>query len=122
MIGRGAIRNPWIFGQLAAAFRGETPAAPSHRDLLAYVTELYHELAGETRRFIPNSHVQRMKKTMSYIAHGLEGYFEHDMRRMRTPEDFHDICRRHLDHDTPLPPRPPAGSKLFCGFDALVAG
>lgn len=120
MIGRGAIRNPWIFGQLAAAFRGETPAAPSHRDLLAYVTELYHELAGETRRFNPNSHVQRMKKTLAYISHGLEGAFEYDMRRAKTPEDFFRTCEAHLDHDAPLPALPPGDSKLFCGFADLL--
>jgi hypothetical protein len=54
---------------------------PTHRDLLEYVTELYHELASETRKFIPSAHVQRMKKTLAYISHGLEGTFEHDMRR-----------------------------------------
>lgn len=121
MIGRGAIRNPWIFAQLAAAFAGVAGPVPTHRDLLEYVEELYHELAGETRKFIPESHVQRMKKTLSYISHGLEdGGFEHEMRRARTPDDFFRICRAHLDHTAPLPPRPPVGSKLFCGFEDLL--
>ena len=119
MIGRGAIRNPWIFPQLKAAFTGGEPPAPSHRDLLGYVIELYDELARETRKFIPNAHVQRMKKTLAYISHGLEGSFEHDMRRANTPVDFFRICRQHLDHPAPLPDRPPAGSKLFCGFENL---
>jgi tRNA-dihydrouridine synthase C len=120
MIGRGAIRNPWIFSQLTAAFEGTPAPAPSHRDLLEYVTELYDELARETRRFLPNPHVQRMKKTLAYISHGLEGTFEHDMRRAVTPDDFFRICRNHLDHETPLPALPPPGSKLFCGFEELV--
>ncbi len=120
MIGRGAIRNPWIFSQLIAAFEGVPPPAPTHRDLLEYVTELYDELAGETRKFIPNAHVQRMKKTLAYISHGLhDGSFEHDMRRAKTPDDFSRICHHHLDHDAPLPGMPPAGSKLFCGFEDL---
>ena len=120
MIGRGAIRNPWIFSQITATLEGGNPPSPSHRDLLAYVCELYDELAGETRKFIPNSHVQRMKKTLAYISHGLEGDFEHDMRRANTPEDFFRICRSHLDHDTPLPAKPPVDSKLFCGFGNLL--
>ncbi|HEX5789768.1 MAG TPA: tRNA-dihydrouridine synthase family protein, partial [Luteolibacter sp.] len=41
MIGRGAIRNPWIFPQLAAVCEGRTPPAPSHRDLLDYIADLY---------------------------------------------------------------------------------
>jgi tRNA-dihydrouridine synthase C len=120
MIGRGAIRNPWIFAQLAAHFDGTTPPAPTHRDLLEYVTELYEEIARETRKFLPAAHVQRMKKTLAYISHGLAGSFEHDMRRANSPEDFFRICRAHLDHPTPLPALPPADSKLFCGFESLL--
>ena len=119
MIGRGAIRNPWIFSQLTAAFLGSPPPAPRYRDLWEYVQELYDEIARETPKFNPLAHVQRMKKTLAYITHGLDGDFEYDMRRARTPEDFQEICRTHLDHDLPLPAKPPVGSKLFCGFEAL---
>jgi len=119
MIGRGAIRNPWIFSQLAAAFTGDIAPRPTHRDLWDYVHELYDEIARETPRLIPNAHVQRMKKTLAYISHGLEGEFEYQMRRVSTPAEFHETCRIHLDHDTPLPDQPPAGSKLFCGFERL---
>ena len=45
MIGRGAIRNPWIFSQLTAAFLGSPPPAPRYRDLWEYVQELYDEIA-----------------------------------------------------------------------------
>ncbi len=122
MIGRGAIRNPWIFRQLDADFHGDAPYRPTHRDLLDYITELYEEIAAETKRFMPEPHVQRMKKTLAYISHGLaDGAFEHEMRRARTPDDFFRICRAHLDHDAILPARPPEGSKLFCGFEALLA-
>jgi tRNA-dihydrouridine synthase C len=120
MVGRGAIRNPWIFSQLAAAFTGAPAADPTYQDLWEYVLELYDEIARETPKFNPPAHVQRMKKTLAYISHGLEGDFEHDMRRAKTPEDFQEICRRHLDHDLPLPAKPPVGSKLFCGFETLA--
>lgn len=121
MMGRGAIRNPWLFAQLRAAFLGKKSPAPSHHDLLEYVIELYEELARESRKFLPASHVQRMKKTLAYISHGLEGSFEYDMRRASTPDDFFRICHQHLDHDTPLPARPPIDSKLFCGFNHLLS-
>ena len=119
MIGRGAIRNPWIFTQLKAAFAGTAQIIPTRRQLLEYVLELDEELARETRKLVPGAHVQRMKKTLAYISHGLEGGFEHDMRRAQTPADFLRICRSHLDSRTPLPARPPADSMLFCGFGAL---
>jgi tRNA-dihydrouridine synthase C len=120
MIGRGAIRNPWIFSQLGAAITGTSAPAPSHRDLLEYITELYDEVASETLRLIPNSHVQRMKRHLAYITHGLSGSFEHELRRARTPDGFFEICRRHLDHDSPLPTLPPPDSRLFCGFGELL--
>jgi tRNA-dihydrouridine synthase C len=120
MIGRGAIRNPWIFSQLTAAFEKSPAPIPSYRDLWEYVLELSAEIARETPKFNPLAHVQRMKKTLAYISHGLEGDFEYDMRRARTPEEFEQICSKHLDHELPLPAKPPRDSKLFCGFESLI--
>ena len=120
MVGRGAIRNPWIFRQFVEFSQGTSPYQPTYRDLWDYVQELDGEMARETPRFNPLSHVQRMKKTLAYICHGLAGEFEFEMRRMKTPAEFADICRRHLDNDEMLPARPPIGSKLFCGFENLT--
>jgi hypothetical protein len=103
MVGRGAIRNPWIFDQLRAAFEGSPKPQPTHRDLLAYVEHLYAEIADSTSKFSPTGHVQRMKRTMGYISHGLTPDFEFNIRRCQTPVEFWAICRAHLDHDTPLP-------------------
>ncbi|HVZ31341.1 MAG TPA: tRNA-dihydrouridine synthase family protein, partial [Polyangiaceae bacterium] len=40
MIGRGALRNPWIFSQIDALVHERTPVAPSGDDLLQHVAEL----------------------------------------------------------------------------------
>jgi tRNA-dihydrouridine synthase len=119
MVGRGAIRNPWLFAQLRASFAGTPEPKPTHRDLHAYVCELYEELARETKRFDPLGHVQRMKKTMAYVAQGLPEDFGFRILRAKTPEDFRSTCADHLDHDALLPIAPPEQSKLFCGFPAL---
>jgi len=121
MIGRGAIRNPWLFDQFRAAFFGTTPPVPSHRDLLNYVNELHDELARETKRFDPNAHIQRMKKTMVYITQGIDEDFSHRILRARAPEDFHSACQDHLANDVPLEPTPPENSRLFCGFSGLAS-
>lgn len=121
MIGRGAIRNPWIFAQLAAVSEGRTPPAPSHRDLLDYVADLYEETGCRRDDFEPRLHVQAMKRLLVYISHGLGDGFEPAIRRVTTPDEFFAVCRHHLDHDTPLPARPPEDSKLFCGFADLLA-
>jgi len=120
MVGRGAIRNPWIFAQLDAALCGQPIYRPTHRDLLAYIANLYDELAANSECFDPLKHVQRMKRPLAYICQGIgDGSFEHQIRRARTPEEFHGICRTHLDHDAPLPTLPPENSRVFCGFGAL---
>jgi tRNA-dihydrouridine synthase B len=41
MIGRGAIRNPWLFDQIRAQLRGEKIKLPTGRDVLAYIRELW---------------------------------------------------------------------------------
>lgn len=121
MVGRGAIRNPWIFSQLAAAMEGRVPVRPTHGDLLEYVMELSGELGREHPKYDPVLHVQRMKKTLAFISHGLRGgAFEHDMRRAKLPDEFVAVCERHLAGDDPLPARPPEESKLFCGFAELL--
>lgn len=120
MIGRGAIRNPWLFSQISAAFENSRPFQPNHRDLLVYIHELSDELAKEAPSFDPLGHIQRMKKTLIYICDGIAPEFEHDIRRMKTSEEFHHILLSHLDHPAPLPDLPALDSRLFCGFSDLL--
>lgn len=55
LVGRGALRNPWIFEQAAAVARGETPRPVSHAErgafLLEYIELLLHERTGEAKGF-----------------------------------------------------------------------
>lgn len=121
MIGRGAIRNPWIFARITAAYSGiETPAA-TRRDLLDYIRELSEELAREAPNFVPLLHIQRMKKTLIYICEGIDPLFERAIRRMKTPAEFEDLCREHLDSADVLTPLPPCDSHVFCGFTDLLS-
>jgi tRNA-dihydrouridine synthase len=102
MIGRGAIRNPWIFDQIRAQLQGRKPELPTGRDVLAYVLALWEsEITPGVRE---SSQVQRMKKFMNFIGEGLEmsGDFLYHMRRATTRADFFQLCERHLDHNRPL--------------------
>lgn len=120
MVGRGAIRNPWIFAHIRASLQNPcvTRPSPTHRDLLAYIMELYDELAATNENHVPHLHVQAMKRLLAYIAD--DSVFDYEIRRAKTPADFSEICHRHLDHDAPLPVLPPAESKLFRGFHSLL--
>ena len=106
MIGRGAIRNPWLFAQLRQAARGEAVALPTGRDVLGYVHALYESAC--TPGVPEGSQVQKMKRYMNFLGLGVEptGRFLHDVRRVDTRADFFRLCTEFLDHDEPLPLEP----------------
>jgi len=100
MIGRGAIRNPWLFDQIRAQFRGEKIKLPVGRDVLAYIRELWeNEITPGVRE---SAQVQRMKKFMNFIGDGLSEKFLHEIRRVMTTADFFRTCENYLEHDQPM--------------------
>jgi len=106
MIGRGAIRNPWLFEQIRRHFRGEPPFVPVGRDVLDYVRALYDSSCAPGLR--ESAGVQKMKKYMNYLGVGVEstGEFLHRVRRVSVREDFFRLCEEFMDHDRPMPLEP----------------
>ena len=100
MIGRGAIRNPWLFDQIRAQLRGEKIKLPSGRDVLGYVRELWDaEVSPSVRKL---AQVQRMKKFMNFIGEGVGEKFLHEIRRVTTQADLFRVCEDFLNHDEPM--------------------
>ena len=106
MIGRGVIRNPWLFRQIRERRRGEEVFRPCGRDVLEYVRALYDAVT--TRGMRESSQVANMKKYMNFIGLGVEptGDFLHTIRRVSTEADFFATCAEFLDHDEPMPLEP----------------
>jgi tRNA-dihydrouridine synthase B len=102
MIGRGAIRNPWIFRQFRQHRRGEIPFTPRGYDVLAYVRALFDAVCCPVAR--ESAQVQKMKKYMNYLGMGVEptGQFLHRIRRAATRNEFFGICAEFLEHDQPM--------------------
>ncbi|MEI8342427.1 MAG: tRNA-dihydrouridine synthase family protein, partial [Verrucomicrobiota bacterium] len=102
MIGRGAIRNPWIFQQIRQQRSGVPVIQPSGRDLLDYVKALYESVDSAAMR--EPARVQNMKKFMNFIGLWVEpeGKFLHEIRRVQTEAEFFRICEAYLSHDEPL--------------------
>jgi tRNA-dihydrouridine synthase B len=100
MIGRGAIRSPWLFNQIRQHLRGEAVTLPTGRDVWAYIRALWDSQACLDRP----EHVQcnRMKKFLNYLGEGVPAPFLHQIRRTQTAAEFHGICREFLDHDQPM--------------------
>lgn len=118
MIGRGAIRNPWLFHQIRQHLRGETVFNPRGCDVLQYIRDLYEAVCSPDVN--EAAQVQKMKKYLNYVAAGAEpsGQFLHDIRRVETKPEFFRVCETFLDHDAPLPLEPfarPATSSEVSG-------
>ena len=106
MIGRGAIRNPWIFSQIRDRLAGLEVSLPTGRQALDYISDLYEAVCSPG---VPEkAQVQKMKKYMNFLGEGLDdsAAFLHDIRRCSTRDEFFSICSRHLDHGRALPLQP----------------
>lgn len=99
MIGRSAIRNPWIFRQIRERFSGKTVFTPTLGDVRDYIERLWQ--ANENPNRDETSHVSRMKKFLNFVGQGVDpdGRFLHEMRRTRTRTDLLAVCDRWLVHD-----------------------
>lgn len=102
MLGRGAIRNPWLFEQIRAALRGQAPVLPRGREVMAYVAALFEAVTQEG--FAEEERVHRVKKHLNFLGAGVdaEGQFLHRMRRARSRETLFAVCADFLDHDEPM--------------------
>lgn len=100
MIGRGAIRSPWLFGQIRQHLRGEAVTLPTGRDVWGYIRALWASQATPDRP--EKSQCERMKKFLNYLGEGVPGPFLMQIRRTQTAADFDRVCAEFLDHDRPM--------------------
>jgi tRNA-dihydrouridine synthase B len=101
MIGRGAIRNPWIFAQIRAAWTGAPVPRPTLADLRSYLQALYEETRHPHLR--DSAHVGKMKKYLGFIAPGIgaDDAFWKELRPVLTLRELFAVCDRHLDASLP---------------------
>ncbi len=107
MIGRGCIRNPWLYGQIRSHLRGEPVRLPTGRDVLTYIGELYE--ATEPPESQEKFQVEKMKKYLNFLGMGVgrsapeSALFLNRIRRASARAEFFGICAEYLDHDEPMP-------------------
>lgn len=96
MIGRHAIRNPWIFRQCREHFAGLPVFRITLGDVREYIERLYR--ATQTPDLPEQLHVAKMKKYLNFVGQSVDpfGAFLHDMRRALTEAELFTICDRHL--------------------------
>ncbi len=96
MIGRSAIRNPWIFKQIRQLQNGEEMDRPTLGDVHLYINQLCDVLSKDT--MTDEKQVARMKKFLNYIGLSvdLKGEFLFQMRRTRTRSELDRVCQYFL--------------------------
>ncbi len=106
MIGRGVIRNPWLFRQIREQRSGVPMFRPTGRDVIDYIRSLWDAVSRGGMR--ESSQVNAMKKYMNFIGLGVEptGTFLNTIRRISTEAEFFAVCAEFLDHDEPMPLEP----------------
>jgi len=106
MIGRGCIRNPWLFEQIRARLKDGDGPSPTGRDVLQYIQALWE--ATEPPESRERLQVEQMKRYLNFIGQGVgadaatAALFLHRIRRSTTREEFFAICAEHLDHAHPV--------------------
>ncbi|GAB1487764.1 hypothetical protein MASR2M8_02050 [Opitutaceae bacterium] len=96
MIGRHAIRNPWIFRQCREAFTGQPVTAITLADVRDYIARLFEATHPPC---IPEiAHVNKMKKYLNFVGQGVdpEGLFLRAMRRVQSAAELFAVCDEHL--------------------------
>ena len=96
MIGRHAIRNPWIFRQCRERFANQPVTRVTLADARDYVERLYR--ATQAPEIPERYHVNKMKKYLNFVGQSVDatGAFLHEMRRAETEAELFSICDRHL--------------------------
>jgi len=121
MMGRGAIRNPWLFQQIREDAEGRPVFQPTLRDIRAYIDFLYRET--HLPHLSEAANVSKMKKYMNFIGQGIgeDEAFLHAIRRAATEAEFFRLCDEFLDSGAPFPPEP-AQRALLCSRSERLPG
>jgi tRNA-dihydrouridine synthase len=96
MIGRHAIRNPWIFRQCREQFSGHPVFRVTLGDVRDYIERLFR--ATQVPDLPERLHVNKMKKYLNFVGQSVEatGRFIHEMRRTETARELFAVCDHHL--------------------------
>ena len=96
MIGRSAIRNPWIFRQIREHQSNKPIFQPTMEDVYQYIQLLKESTFGT--ECLERLHVNRLKKFLNFVGQGVdsEGKFLHAMRRMQSYADLEAVCDTFL--------------------------
>jgi tRNA-dihydrouridine synthase B len=96
MVGRAAIRNPWIFKQIRQTLAGEEISRVTLAQVRDYIDGL-HQM--QLDKSVPErSRVSHLKMYLNFIGQSVDaaGIFLRDMRKAQTEAELFGVCDREL--------------------------
>lgn len=96
MVGRAAIRNPWIFTQIREAVAGKEISIVTLDRVRDYIDRL-HQM--QLDKSVPEkSRVSHLKMYLNFIGQSVDaaGVFLRDMRKAQTEAELFGVCDREL--------------------------
>jgi tRNA-dihydrouridine synthase B len=96
MVGRSAIRNPWIFKQIREALSGQEISVVTLEQVRGYIDRIYQ--MSQVKVVAEKSRVSHLKMYLNYIGQSVDaaGMFLREMRKAQTEVELFGICDRYL--------------------------
>jgi len=103
MVGRHAIRNPWIFRQIREHSAGEPVFAPTFADVRDYIERLHRATANPAAP--ESARTGKLKKYLNFVAQSVDagGHFLRAMRHAKTERELFAVCDEHLLREPATP-------------------
>jgi tRNA-dihydrouridine synthase B len=98
MIGRPALRNPWIFEQLADLRAGREPIHPDGDDMVAWLTTIVTEYEKVFKRTAKRGPLGKIKEILTYVGKAIDddGVFRGEALRAENPFHVVEIAQKRL--------------------------
>ena len=96
MVGRAAIRNPWIFRQIREAVAGKEISIVTLAQVRDYIDRLHRM---QLDKSVPErARVSHLKMYLNFIGQSVDaaGVFLRDMRKAQTEAELFGVCDREL--------------------------
>jgi nifR3 family TIM-barrel protein len=96
MIGRQALRTPWIFKQIRELEAGKTPAPPDIKERWAWLTSYWKWIEDN---YQGRSQVNALRRTLFVLTRGLtaSGTFRQNVALAQTPERLKFLFHEYFD-------------------------
>ena len=96
LIGRGALGNPWLFGQIKSLLRGQPPEEPTLQDRIDTALRHYDMLLSWKPERVA---VNEMRKHIGWYIHGLRGaaQMRNRINAIVNPDEARDALRTYME-------------------------